>query len=300
MITTDDLARQWLRGPVRRLAPATQSQYGNLVMTLPEIAPMPEDITAKAVRRHFRSMVDTPTLANRWKSVVSSFCAWLVDEEVLEFNPAVGIRKNPERPKTAFLSERELVDLAGGLRHSQANPDSLACIRLLLSTGVRISEAVGMQWEEVAILNDGSGEWLIPGERTKSSRDLITRIPARVMLELRLLDSFALGRREGLVFHAAPGRRSGRRAALSSDAVRQTLERICARMGMKHYSPHDLRRTVGTLLAKHGVHVEVRKAVLNHSSIGVTDVHYNQYDYWKEKVDALVILEGLLIEASVI
>jgi len=296
METTRDCINDWLRGPVKRLAFATQKQYGSFIQDLPKLAEHPQDLTSKTIRRHFRSMADTPVKANRWKSIVSSFCAWLVEEEIIDANPAAGIRKNPERPSTDFLTESDLVDLAGGMTRSEVNPSTLVCLQIILSTGVRVSEAVGIRWEEVHMQPDGSAEWHIPATRTKAGRPLITRLPSRVALQMRRLDSFHIGKREGPILKSA----KDADGVLTGDAVRQSLRRICVKMDMFQFTPHDLRRTVGTLLAKHGIHVEVRKALLNHAPSGVTDIHYNQYDYWQEKVAALKTLEELLIKADVI
>ena len=60
-------------------------------------------------------------------------------------------------------------------------------------------------------------------------------------------------------------------------------------IGIAGASPHDLRRTVGTELARLGIPRDVRSLVFNHSpqSRGVTDAVYNRYAYDKEKREAL-------------
>ena len=67
------------------------------------------------------------------------------------------------------------------------------------------------------------------------------------------------------------------------------MSRVTQELGIAGASPHDLRRTVGTELARLGVPREVRSLVFNHSpqSRGVTDAVYNRYGYDKEKREAL-------------
>ncbi len=65
--------------------------------------------------------------------------------------------------------------------------------------------------------------------------------------------------------------------------------------GMKPWSPHDLRRTARTNMARVGVLDEVGEEVVNHTKPGVVGV-YNKYRYDKEKKDALLKWEGLLLE----
>ena len=64
---------------------------------------------------------------------------------------------------------------------------------------------------------------------------------------------------------------------------------------MKPLSPHDLRRTARTNMARVGISDEVGEEVINHMKPSVVGV-YNKYRYDKEKKDALLKWEGLLLE----
>ena len=64
---------------------------------------------------------------------------------------------------------------------------------------------------------------------------------------------------------------------------KQKIENL---LGVDHFTPHDLRRTVATFMAQTGEMDEVIDAVLNHAKQGVIKV-YNQYRYDKEKQTAL-------------
>lgn len=64
---------------------------------------------------------------------------------------------------------------------------------------------------------------------------------------------------------------------------------------MKPWSPHDLRRTARTNMARIGVLDEVGEEVINHMEPGVVGV-YNKYRYDEEKKDALQKWEALLLE----
>src|SRR5690606_32730251 len=58
------------------------------------------------------------------------------------------------------------------------------------------------------------------------------------------------------------------------------------RLSVTHWSPHDLRRTSRTLLAKMGCPEEVGEAILGHITPGVAGV-YNRYRYDAEKLQWL-------------
>ena len=54
---------------------------------------------------------------------------------------------------------------------------------------------------------------------------------------------------------------------------------------------HDLRRTVGTNLARIGVSKDIRARMLDHvdGTRSVTDAVYNQHEFWAEKRAALLL-----------
>ena len=58
------------------------------------------------------------------------------------------------------------------------------------------------------------------------------------------------------------------------------------RIGIDHFTPHDLRRTAATRMAESGEMDEVIDAILNHAKQGVIKV-YNQFKYDAQKQLAL-------------
>ncbi len=76
-------------------------------------------------------------------------------------------------------------------------------------------------------------------------------------------------------------------------AITRAMARLVVELKIAKVSPHDLRRTVGTELARLGIPLHVRSLVLNHSpqSRGVTEAVYNRYAYDKEKREALTAWE---------
>lgn len=68
----------------------------------------------------------------------------------------------------------------------------------------------------------------------------------------------------------------------SDDQIHEEKNRI----GIGHFTPHDLRRTAATFMAQAGEMDEVIDTILNHAKQRVIKV-YNQYRYDKEKQAAL-------------
>jgi hypothetical protein len=56
---------------------------------------------------------------------------------------------------------------------------------------------------------------------------------------------------------------------------------------MYRFSPRDLRRTFKTLARKAGILKEIRGRLQNHSLQVLSSLHYDKYDYLKEKRAAM-------------
>ena len=70
----------------------------------------------------------------------------------------------------------------------------------------------------------------------------------------------------------------------------ERVEEPVNRIGVEAFTPHDLRRTAATLMAKGKVLREYRERVLNHT-LEKMDATYNQHDYDDIKQGALMTLE---------
>jgi integrase len=118
-------------------------------------------------------------------------------------------------------------------------------------------------------------EWLLPRQRSKNKKAHL------VFLSQSVVDSIA----------AQPHAGEGRVVRCRVEAVREAMKRLCVEAGIEHKSPHDIRRTVGTVLAKGGFTSEIRSRILNHTLTGIGDTHYNSHDYAAEKRVAYTHLE---------
>ena len=80
------------------------------------------------------------------------------------------------------------------------------------------------------------------------------------------------------------------RGNVGEDARRPCRPKV---RGIPTATEHDLRRTVGTNLARLGVSKDIRARILNHveGARSVTDAVYNQHEFWAEKRVALLLWE---------
>jgi integrase len=144
-----------------------------------------------------------------------------------------------------------------------------AALRLILVTGQRPGEIRAMHWDEVQ-----GAWWTIPNEKTKN--ETTHRVPLTA-LALELLGE----RAEGFVF---PTR--GKLGHLGDTALNHACRVNMAHFGIEPWTPHDLRRTVGTRLGELGFNRLVQDKVLNHADRTVGGI-YDLHSYDREKRQAL-------------
>jgi|SRR5215470_656102 len=85
--------------------------------------------------------------------------------------------------------------------------------------------------------------------------------------------------------------------SLPSYTVGKVIKDRRAQFGLAHWTSHDLRRTALTQMGRLGVSPFIRGHVANHrttTKAGMTLGVYDQYDYEKEKREALDLWAGRL------
>lgn len=232
--------------------------------------------------RHLESLTDddgarllAPSSVARALVAVRSFHRFCAREGFVDRDPSeeVGAPRVPAGIPKA-LDEAEVDLLLGAVTGDDplAQRDR-ALLELLYGTGIRISEAVGLDLADLdledgtlRVLGKGSKERIVPLGRS-----------ARAALEAYLRD----GR---LVLRGARGRRSAR----DGDAVvlnarggrisRQSCWTIVRRAGQRvgldeHLSPHVLRHSCATHMLDHGADLRVVQELLGHASISTTQVY---------------------------
>ncbi|GJD73128.1 tyrosine-type recombinase/integrase [Methylobacterium goesingense] len=232
-----------------------------------------DGVTRAQVSARLNEIVKTsgPHAANRARTTLSSFYAWLIAEGVAESNPVVGTRKpHREESRQRVLKPEEIKAILGALPVG----DFGRIVRLLLLTAQRRDEVADMPWAELDL---ATGLWSLPRERTKNglSHDVPLSRPA-----LAILAGAPRIEGRGLVFGSGAGGFQGFTRAKAA------LDRAS---GVKDWRLHDLRRTAATGMGDLGVLPHVVEAVLNHISgtkAGVAGV-YNYALYNPEKRAAL-------------
>ena len=239
-----------------------------------------------------------PTTSNHVLALINRIYNWSVDEGLIELNPANRLRKiAAARPRERVLSANEIHSfwhaldtcdtltgehIARGERGRILTPETRAILRIILLTGQRRAEVTGIKKDELD-LESAEPTWTLPGARTKNG--LLHRVPLCNMAADVFRVALAASPSESPYVFASPTKPE---MTISPNAVTRAMARLTAEIGIKGASPHDLRRTVGTEMARLGLPSHVRARVLNHSprANNITDAVYNRYAYDNEKREA--------------
>ncbi len=267
----------------RRFSPRTVEAYGKdlarftafwedaFANTPAEKTPLSK-VDTLAVRSYLAHL-HRDRLANRslarHLSTLRSFFRWACREGHLEKNPAKGL-PSPRVPKTLprALSLPDTERLLAAEDEEAFVPErERALFELLYATGLRVSEAAGLDLSDVdfssrlvRVTGKGNRERIVPfGEDALAA--LRAYLPSREALRHRIA-----GRRGGepLFVNARGGR-------LTSRSMARLLKRRLRAAGLpEEISPHALRHTFATHLLQAGADLRAIQELLGHASLSTT------------------------------
>jgi integrase/recombinase XerD len=196
---------------------------------------------------------------------------FLALEGVTETDPAVGVAppKVPKRlPKAIPVGDVERLLAAASLGDSPAALRDRAMLEVLYGAGARISEAVGLdlddvdvEQESVRLLGKGGKERIVP--LGHYAREAVTAYTVRARPSLA-----ARGKGTPALFLNQRGGRLSRQGAWA--AIRTAAER--AGLG-DTVSPHTLRHSFATHMLEGGADIRVVQELLGHASVTTTQIY---------------------------
>ena len=221
-----------------------------------------DSITAVDVRKAFESMGATGKKvdANRWLASVRAClqAAWRDDR--IPSNPAMKVKPYPEtnfRERTLTNEEYlRLIDAVAAL----TDPYVQIAFVLLMETGARLSEVLQARWEQFDLQE---GTWRIPS--TKSGTPQTCHLTPTLCSTLTNLPQ------------AGPYVVPGRKPDSPRHDLKRPWEKLKTAAELQEVWIHDIRRTVGTHIARR-TSLHVASKVLRHSDIRVTLKHYAHLD----------------------
>lgn len=190
------------------------------------------------------------------RRILSSFFAWLEDEDYILKSPVRRIHKI----KTAQTIKETYTDEAlETMRDNCESLRDLAIIDMLTSTGIRVGELVGLN---IADIDFENRECVVLGKGSKERPvyfDARTKIHLKNYLETRDDDNPAL-----FVSLLKPHKR------LQISGVEIRLRELGRRLDIPKVHPHKFRRTLATKAIDKGMPIEQVQKLLGHSKIDTT------------------------------
>ena len=276
-----DAWRQYIKEEGRNhLTLNVQKQYGDSIY---EFINFNRDIncvhfTAKLVKEHLRRFASYKTKANKVKSALSCLCKYLVNIDILDANPCFGLPTKKSKPKTRKLSDDELDKFLPALTNASIESHNKDCIKIVLLTLCRASEATDM---DVSELDLDKGRWVLPASRSKNGKEYLIALSKEAVSILR---ERVRGLRGTKVFT------SHTLHPATPSSLRQAIKRLCVTIGIPAASTHDLRRTAAHHINSLGIQSDLISKLLNHTATGVTATVYIQatlFDREDDKREAL-------------
>lgn len=215
--------------------------------------------------------------ANRIRAALLAFANWAWLRGYLADHIGLRVAKpTKERARERVLSIEEV----RAIYETSADLGSLWCplIRLLLLTGQRRGEIVGLKWEEIDFV---TARILKAGVTTKNAKAHVTHLSAAAVQEFKELER----RKKGYVFTT-----TGTTPVSGISRVKQRLDGLLG----QEFEPwrfHDIRTAMATALAETGEPEAIVDRILNHVASGsapsaVARV-YNQAEQLPQRANAL-------------
>lgn len=219
---------------------------GNLALTA---------ITTRDVQRYLTNIKTRVAAAtcNRHYALLSRMFNLGIQWGFIEKNPCQGIQKLKEAGgKERYLSDDEVKRLLSALDNVDPSPSAYA-VKFLLFTGMRMSEALTMQWKNVNL--EGASVFLPETKAGKARTVVLNGLAKGILVDIK-----NQGWSRGYVF---PGKE--RKGHLTSP--KRVFEAVKKMAGIENLRIHDLRHTFASIAVNSGSTLyEVQKLLGHHSS----------------------------------
>ncbi len=255
----------------RGLSPNTVKAYRKDLEQFTRLAGVghPSEVTVIAIRAFLADLlsqgVSKRSLARKL-STLRAFFKYLVDSGKLAANPAASVRTPRfERRLPGFLDvaqAKQMVEAPAAVQ-KELSPRDSAVLELLYSSGMRVSELVSLDVDQVdcrsgivRIMGKGSKERLVPvGSYARSALEEYVRVRRAKPGERALFVNRFGGR-------------------LTDRSVRRIVSKYAMGLGLAgKVSPHTLRHSFATHMLDAGCDLRTLQEMLGHSSLSTTQIY---------------------------
>jgi integrase len=237
----------------RTIKPSTARQYAQAAKTLKRkfVQFAPQQVQGKHVAQLKKDMAATPNMANRCLSLLRQVFDYALEQQLIDSNPAVGIKRHKEAKRDKLISTEEY-----GAIYGHAGPRLQVIMDLCIRTGQRISDILKIRRAD--LLEDEG----IRFEQMKTgAKRIVPWTP-----ELRSVVARAKGLHGNLMALTLLHNRKGKAPDYSTIKIQWDKARKAG--GVPDATLHDLRAVAATAARRQG---KDATALLGHTNPAQTE-----------------------------
>ncbi len=205
------------------------------------------------------------------------FLHYLSGRDIASLSPDKIILPKVSRKQVTFLYKEEINRLLAGINtSSEQGLRDRAIIELLFSSGLRVSELVGL---DIGHVNTKRREFMVRGKGQKDRPIFISQAAADH------IEAYLTSRDDTLpplflsYSRNATADTSGNYRRLTARSIQRILSQYARLAGItKHVSPHTMRHSYATDLLMNGADLRSVQSMLGHSNISTTQVYTHVTD----------------------
>jgi tyrosine recombinase XerC len=225
-----------------------------------------EEVDYLGVRKYLALLKEKnadPRTVSRKLSSLRSFFRFLSREGLVKANPTSAVA-SPKLDKhlPVFLTEEEVTRLIeSSLPRDEAGARDRAILETFYSTGIRISELVGLNIDDIDLISG------IAKVRGKGKKERIVPVGDTALAAIRAYLNLKKKESQAVFLN-----RGGRR--LSDRGVRGIVRKYILRSGTRQgVSPHTLRHSFATHLLNRGADLRTVQELLGHVNLATTQIY---------------------------
>lgn len=193
--------------------------------------------------------------AENTRAYLSAFFQWMTREDIIPKNPCMNIKplKYTDQVRLPFSSVE--ID---ALRSACQTKKERALIELLLASGIRVSEAVGLSVGDI-----DTTQMIVHVRHGKGDKERITYLTPVAMTHITAYWTERPEKGTSAFYN-------NQHKPLNDGGIRFVLNSIAKRAGVENVHPHRFRRTFASGLAARGMDIQEIQKLMGHSKIDTT------------------------------
>ncbi|MCK1641621.1 site-specific integrase [Bradyrhizobium sp. 157] len=325
--TVDEIIEErieWMKAPVRKpdgeMRPRLESWENTASHLRRFISPrlgkkLPGEVTKHDIATLSNDIVEgkfgLPSVSNarHMRKAASGLFNWAAEagRDYVTASPCVNLPKlDPEHPRTRVLSEDEIRIFWHGLDRDDLPWDrrTRLALKFELVSMLRSAELLGAHRDELFDLDGDNPRFDVPLRRVKKRRVIQQPLSD---LAVEIIKEAQRGSNKQFVFASPlgdmPMNRKVMATALRGTKIKGKVKTpgICALLGLKPFTPHDLRRTAATLAGDLGFDDAWIAKCLDHAASKkseqiVPTVTGKVYNHSKRMKEKRAVLDGVAAE----